>query len=393
MPIAIQEPGGRELVILPPATTQARLSKAGIDISKGYPFVPKHAPEFVSEVYEIRKELRQYVDPATRADPQKRALFGAAKEVRHIGVHLGTEIVGLQLKDLTNQQRDELALLVAERSVVFFRDQDISPQQQRELGVYLGDGEIEIHPNYPQVPGLGGGLSLIWPEGHTEGGRSLARLQRNFRLPYGSGVNSPYGWHTDLVHEAFPPAYTHLHQDAIPEIGGDTLWASGYAAYDKLSPKFRTLIDGLNGIYRSANAYKDDKDPNGPLKYVTRVHPLVRTNAATGWKSLFVNRAFTVGIQGLDKSENLSDAILNHLLDVYERSTDIQVRWQWTPGTSAIWDNRSTIHTVSLDWEGWNNRHGTRVSSLAEKPYFDPQSQSRRDALNLGDYLGVPGQA
>lgn len=65
----------------------------------------------------------------------------------------------------------------------------------------------------------------------------------------------------------------------------------------------------------------------------------------------------TVGIEGLDKSE--SDAILNHIHDVYERSTDIQVRWSWTPGTSAIWDNRSTIHTVSRDYstDGFNNRH------------------------------------
>jgi len=358
---------------LPPARTQERYRKAGIDISKGYPYYPPK-PEFVQEVEALRTSLRDYVDPATRADPEKRALFGAAKEVRNLGVHIGTEIVGLQLSELNDKQRDELALLVAERSVVFFRDQDLSPQKQKELGVYLGDGEIEIHPQAAQVPGVGGGITLIWPDGRKDN----FGISQSFRNPYGGA----FGWHTDLVHEAFPPGYTHLHQDSVPDVGGDTLWASGYSAYDKLSPKFRQIIDGLNGIYRSAHKYRDANNPDAEPKYVERVHPLVRTHPATGWKTLFVNRSMTVGIEGLDKAE--SDAILNHIFSVYERSTDIQVRWKWTSGTSAIWDNRSTIHTVSTDYErGANNRHGTRVSSLAEKPFFNAASPSRRQALQL----------
>ena len=141
------------------------------------------------------------------------------------------------------------------------------------------------------------------------------------------------------------------------------------------------MLDGLNGIYRSAHAYKDETDPDAAPKHVLRVHPLIRTIPATGHKAVFANRAMTVGIEGLDKRE--SDAILNHIFDVYERSTDLQVRWHWTPGTSAIWDNRSSIHTVSNDYIPGSDRHGTRVSSLAEKPYFDPKSQSRRQALQL----------
>ncbi|WWC93184.1 hypothetical protein V866_000017 [Kwoniella sp. B9012] len=368
-----------QTVILPPLSTQKRLEKAGIDISNGYPYIPEKIPQFVQDVYDLRSNLREYVDPATRADPEKKALFGAATKVHHLGSHVGTELVGVQLSKLSNQQRDELALLVAERAVVFLRDQDISPQEQKELGIYLGDGEIEIHPQSPQVPGVGGGVSIIWPEG--EGKAGLSRVNRDYRFPYGKTVRSKFGWHTDLVHEAFPPGYTHLHLDAIPDIGGDTLWASGAAAYDKLSPKFRSLIDGLNGIYRSAHAYKDKQDPEGLLKHVERIHPLVRTHPATGWKTLFANRAFLIGIEGLDPDE--SDAILGHIFSIYERSTDIQVRFPWTPGTSVIWDNRSTIHTVAINWEGQNNRHGTRVASLAERPFFDPKSKSRREALGL----------
>jgi alpha-ketoglutarate-dependent taurine dioxygenase len=177
-----------------------------------------------------------------------------------------------------------------------------------------------------------------------------------------------------------------LHQDTVPAIGGDTLWASGYAAYDKLSPAFKKVIDGLNGIYRSAHKYKDAERPEADATPVLRTHPLVRTHPVTGWKALWVNRAMTVGIEGFDQPE--ADAILEYLYGVYERSTDIQLRWYWTSGTSAIWDNRSTIHTVSYDYDG--ERHGTRVSSLAEKPFFEPGSKSKAEALGLTKFLEAP---
>ena len=131
----------KDFLALPP-TARERLDKAGIDLSAGYPYRPSR-PLFVDDVYKIRDYDRLYVDPATRADPEKKALLSAAKEVIHLTKHIGTEVVGLQLKDLTDQQRDELGLLIAERSVVFFRDQDITPQQQKDLGEWFG--EIEVH--------------------------------------------------------------------------------------------------------------------------------------------------------------------------------------------------------------------------------------------------------
>jgi alpha-ketoglutarate-dependent taurine dioxygenase len=174
---------------------------------------------------------------------------------------------------------------------------------------------------------------------------------------------------------------THLHNDTIPKIGGDTLWASGYAAYEKLSPDFRKIIDGKEAVYRSAHAYLDRNDPNAGPKHVERTHPLVRVHPATGWKALWVNRGFTLRIVGLDKAE--SDLILGYLFDVYEKNIDIQVRFKWTPGTSALWDNRITIHNASWDYEGNEPRHGTRVTALAEKPFFDAKAPTRRQALGL----------
>lgn len=164
---------------------------------------------------------------------------------------------------------------------------------------------------------------------------------------------------TASVHERQPAGITHLHNDTVPEVGGDTLWASGYAvstqssassfllpytddgsiqAYEKLSPEFRKIIDGRYAVYRSAHAYLDRNDPTAGPKYIERTHPLVRTHPATGWKALWVNRPMTVRIVGLDKGE--SDAILDYLYKVYEENVDIQCRFKWTPGTSALWDNR-----------------------------------------------------
>ncbi|KAK3505358.1 hypothetical protein B0T13DRAFT_36617 [Neurospora crassa] len=357
----------KETLTLPEPARQ-RLLKAGIDLSKGYPYRPS-VPLYLQDVYKIRDEERLYQDAGARADKSKKNLFSAATKVTDLTTHIGTEIEGLQLKDLTPQQRDELALLIAERSVVFFRNQDLTPQQQKELGEWFG--EVEVHPQTPQVPGVPG-VTVIWPD--------LFTLERpaNFRRPGGAS-----NWHSDLVHERQPAGITHLHNDTVPPTGGDTLWASGYSAYEKLSPEFRKIIDGKYAVYRSAHPYLDRQDPNGGPKYIERTHPLVRVHPATGWKALWVNRSMTVRIVGLDKTE--SDVILNYLYDVYEKNVDIQVRFKWTPGTSALWDNRITIHNASWDYGGRHPRHGTRVTSLAEVPYYDPNAPTRRQALGLLD--------
>ena len=228
-----------------------------------------------------------------------------------------------------------------------------------------------MQPQTPQVPGVPG-ATVIWPD--------LFATERaaNYRNPGGAS-----SWHSDLVHETQPAGITHLHNDTVPPVGGDTLWASGYAAYEKLSPGFRRIIDGRLAVYRSAHAYLDRENPSAGPKHIERTHPLVRVHPATGWKALWVNRAMTDRIVGLDKKE--SDLILGYLFDVYERNVDIQVRWRWTPGTSVLWDNRITIHNASWDYAGRHARHGTRVTSLAEKPYYDAGAPSRREALGLLD--------
>lgn len=129
-----------------PEASRARLEKAGIDLSEGYPYRPAR-PLYYQDVYNIRNEERAYTDAGSRADKSKSALLSAATKVTDLTTHIGTEIEGLQLKDLTSQQKDELGLLIAERSVVFFRNQEITPQEQKALGDWYGEVEIHVRPS------------------------------------------------------------------------------------------------------------------------------------------------------------------------------------------------------------------------------------------------------
>lgn len=191
-----------------PEPTRARLEKAGINLSNGYPYRP-NKPLYLQDAYKIRDYARDHDERGARADKGKTALFSAATKVTDLTAYIGTEIEGVQLKDLSDQQKDELALLVAERSVVFFRDQDLSPQQQKSLGEYWGEVEVHVSavqffeyhcerrfegtdvqkPQVPQVPGVEG-VTVIWPA------LQATEYPAGFRRPGGASR-----WHSDLVHE------------------------------------------------------------------------------------------------------------------------------------------------------------------------------------------------
>lgn len=381
--------GDKEWVDRLPKTTRERFEKYGVDLSDGYPYIPEsdQIPKFVDEAFAIRSEDYPFIERGKNADPEKKALFGAAKDVIHLTPYIGTEIVGLQLSDLTDQQKDELALLIAERVVVFFKDQDLSPQKQLELGHYWG--QVEVHPQAARAGRDLKGVTTIWQEYQKE--------RAGYPLSFKNSKIGNSQWHSDLVHEHQTAGITHLHLDAIPPFGGETIWSSTYGAYDKLSPALKEFLDGKTAIYKSAHVYLDRKNPLRGPKHVEREHPIVRTHPATGWKYLFVNRSMTDRIVGLLKAE--SDVILNYLFKVIEENRDIQVTFSWQQqlpglksqpegeqtyrGTSALWDNRISNHNVIHSEESINGRHGTRVTALADTGYFDPESKSQREALGL----------
>jgi hypothetical protein len=146
-----------------PKTTRARYERHGVDLSKGYPELPpsENIPLYIDDAKNVRNTPHEYIIRGKNADIEKKALFSKVKEVKHLTKYIGTELVGVQLAELNEQELDELALLIAERVVVLFRDQDLSPQKQLAIGEFFG--RPEVHPQVPLVPGLPG-TTVIWDE-------------------------------------------------------------------------------------------------------------------------------------------------------------------------------------------------------------------------------------
>lgn len=174
----------------------------------------------------------------------------------------------------------------------------------------------------------------------------------------------------------------------------DTLWASGYELYDRISKPLRGFLDTLTAYYAQPafneaadrNNFKIYSAPRGAPENVGEVleavHPVVRTNPVTGWKSVFAVGHHVKHIHGLSEAESRS--FLDWFVQLIVENHDLQVRFRWQqPNDLAIWDNRSVYHAATPDYlnQGLGERSGSRAVSLGEKPYFDPESKSRREAL------------
>ena len=200
------------------------------------------------------------------------------------------------------------------------------------------------------------------------------------------------GWHSDITFEPVPSDYAILRLTELPSSGGDTLWASGYELFDRLSPPYQRFLEGLTATYaqpifneaaerNSFQLYAKERGaPENVGTALSAVHPVIRTNPVTGWKSVYA-----VG-QHAQRVNDVTEAESQHLLQWFVRliveNHDLQVRHKWqNPNDVAIWDNRSVYHSATYDYEGLGPRTGQRAVSLGERPYFDPKSTSRREAL------------
>jgi hypothetical protein len=174
------------------------------------------------------------------------------------------------------------------------------------------------------------------------------------------------------------------------------LWASGYELYDRLSPPYQKFFEGLTATYAQPGFNIAAKDGNFELYSKARgapenvgtelvaVHPVIRTNPVTGWKSIFAVGHHVQKIRELSDGE--SAAALERFVQLIVENHDLQVRNRWqNKNDLAIWDNRSVYHTATFDYEGLGSRTGQRAVSLGEKPYLDPKSRSRREALAEAD--------
>ncbi|KAL0568960.1 hypothetical protein V5O48_013014 [Marasmius crinis-equi] len=245
----------------------------------------------------------------------------------------------------------ELAHLIAQRGVVFLPAQDISIEQQRSLAIRLGEltgrpasSGLHKHPISEETPELGKDVSVI----SSMGGISRAGVVDDAR--------ASSGWHSDISFEPVPADFSILKMRTLPEVGGDTLWASGYSAYDKLSPAFARFLEGLTAIHSGEyflpiakhmglQIQENRGSPENSGTSLTAVHPVIRTHPVTGLKSLFVNKGFTTRIVELSTEE--SEDVLNYLARHISENHDLQVRYRWGTNDVAIWDNRCAFHTAT----------------------------------------------
>jgi len=297
------------------------------------------------------KEFRHF-DVGHRADPEKKSLLSAATKVDHLTPAIGTRLEGIDLRNLSYTQKDELALLIAERSVVVFENQDINIEEQLELARHFGPLHRHATTAVPVKAGLDE-VHVVYSNGRTP-----ADFTGTTRLEL---------YHSDVTYELQPPGTTSLKIITAPTSGGDTIWSSGYALYSSLSPQLQKYLEGLEAVH-SAAAQADGSRAAGThvrREEIDTVHPVVRVHPVTGWKSVFVNPGFTRRILGVPKAE--SDAILALLFNQLATNPDFQVRIRWSKNQIVFWDNRVTTHTGIVDFFP-QRRHGLRATPHAERP-------------------------
>ncbi|KNG81033.1 hypothetical protein ANOM_010687 [Aspergillus nomiae NRRL 13137] len=311
---------------------------------------------------------------------------------------IGREYPNASLKDFlcapnSDALLRDLAITISQRGVVFFRKQDgLTDKMQKELAQRLGElsgkpktSGLHIHPvanSRREISVKDDEISVI---NSTEG----KKLYKSRVIRHQTARKE---WHSDITFEPVPSDYTILRLTVLPRTGGDTLWASGYELYDRLSPPYQKFLEGLDVTFSQPqfNQFAKDsgfeifKGPRGAPENVGEelraVHPLIRTNPVTGWKSVFAVGTHVEKINGLsdEESKHLTDWFVNLIMENH----DLQVRHRWeNPNDLAIWDNRSTYHAATWDYEDIGPRAGHRAVSLGEVPFYDPASTGRREAL------------
>ncbi|KAL4874398.1 hypothetical protein BJY04DRAFT_225066 [Aspergillus karnatakaensis] len=315
---------------------------------------------------------------------------------------IGREFPDVQLADILNDEQKirDLAITVSRRGVVFFRNQTLNSDDQKILGQKLGEltGKPETSKLHRHAVNNAGRKLTVNEHGKLDDEISVISSETN-RKYYGDRFvnNSRHlaseGWHADITFERVPSDYAILKITHSPEdqTGGDTLWASGYEVYDRLSPPIQALADTLTAVHHQPSFNNIAKEhgieliegdrgaPENTGYDFKASHPLVRTNPVTGWKSLFgaAGQVDNGWIEGVTKRE--SEILKKYFRQLISENHDLQVRFKWGTNDLAIWDNRSVFHTATNDYDG--KRQGNRVVSLGEIPYYDPASKSRREAL------------
>jgi taurine dioxygenase len=256
---------------------------------------------------------------------------------------IGGIVHGVDLtQPLDDATFDDIRAAWLDRQVLFFRNQPLTPERHLAFGRRFG--ELHIHPAAP----------------YANGDPALMKIHTD----KDSWRNNGSGWHSDVSADLEPPMASILHLHTVPSQGGDTLWASMYAAYDALSDTMKAFIDPLTAEHRADyTGYYGDHAPQ--RESPRAVHPVVRTHPETRRKALYVNRGFTTKINELARAE--SRALLDFLF-AHATQEQFQCRFRWEQNSVAIWDNPCTQHMAIWDYFP-ETRSGIRVTVKGDRPF------------------------
>jgi taurine dioxygenase len=279
-----------------------------------------------------------------------RQLDDAGLALSPLSPAIGAEIQGLDLAQA--QAPETLAALRAallEWKVLFFRDQEITTEQH--LAFACAFGTLEVHPFAPHKPGYRAVLAIT----HDRESRGRENT-----------------WHSDVTWRAEPSLGSILRALEVPPVGGDTLFADMYLAYEGLTDTVKARIEGRVALHdfghfrlrmrKQGKSEAEIEEFNRAYPMVE--HPVVRTHPETGRKALYVNAAFTQHIVGMDADESAS--LLKHL---YAQASipEYQCRFRWAAGSIAFWDNRASQHYAVSDY--WPAvRRMERVTIVGDRP-------------------------
>ena len=310
----------------------------------------------------------KHTDRGFFGDPTFHSLLrGTGAVKKNITPKLGSKIRGLQLSKLTDRQKDDLALLVEQRGVIAFRDQDFKNLPFNDLkkwGEYYGP--LHVHPTSGAPLGQSV-FHLTFRRGNKgEQQRLLARRLNNV------------SFHSDVSYETQPPGITALTM-LQSGAGGDTQFVDMIEAYDRLSPTLKKFIDKLDVVHTSKIQAVTAKNEGGINRKpsIDSIHPLVRYHPVLRKKALFLNSNFSTRVLGLKDEE--SHALLELLINHTEGLLDAHIRASWDENTVVLWDNRRLIHTATLDWDSDDIRHSFRITPLAERPVRNEQEYETWD--------------
>jgi len=277
--------------------------------------------------------------------------------VKPLSPALGAEVGGVDLGRLDEESFAEIQGALIEHLVLFFRDQDLSVRAQKGFAARFGP--LYAHPYLAPLPGHPGVIEIV--------------KEREDQKNFGGS------WHADLTYLERPMLGAVLYALEVPPVGGDTLFANMYLAFETLSPGLRALLgqivavhdDHATGLFdrariRSMGLREVRSDGDGQPLVTRAEHPVLRTHPETGRTALFVNEISTVGFR--DMTEEESRPLLGYLCRHLERP-EFTCRFQWRPGSVALWDNRCTQHKALNDYHG-SRRAMRRVLIAGDRPFF-----------------------